>query len=389
MPRLLPFEYAVRNLARSRFRFVLSLSGSSLVVLLVLAAAAFVNGLRGSLVATGGEHNVVLLGAGSEESIERSQIAAGVAGIAAASVPGVRVRAGVPYLSPEVHAAIPVKRARDEPGKGRLAVLRGVTPGAFLVHGQVRIVEGRAPVPGADEVLVGSLVAENLGGGALRIGDALWIDDRAFRIAGRMSAPSTVFEGEIWLPLGDLQIVAQQESLSCVVLGLEPGRGELADAAAFAAQRLDLEISALAERDYYHKIADFFAPIRVLVLVTAALIALGGVLGGLNISYAGVTARVRELATLQVLGWSRTAILVAVVEESVLVSALGALLATFAGAWLLDGIAVRFSMGAFGLVVDGGVVALALGAAAALGIVGAFPPALRCLRMEIPAALRA
>ncbi|MCI0652037.1 MAG: ABC transporter permease [Planctomycetes bacterium] len=390
MRRFLPFDYAVRNLGRSGFRLALSVCGSLLVVLLVLAAVAFVNGMRRSLIATGGEHNVILLGAGSEESIERSQIQSAVAGIAAASVAGVRSRLGVAYVSPEVHVAFPVKRRKDEPGKGKLAVLRGVTPAAFLVHGQVRIAEGRAPEAGRDEILIGDLVPSKLGvaRGELKVGDTLWIDERSWRIAGKLAAPSTVFDGEIWIPLSDLQVMALQENLSCVVMTLEPGRGEVADVAAFAAQRLDLELAVLAERDYYRKLSEFFAPIRALVIVTAALIALGGVLGGLNIMYAAVAARVREIAMLQVLGYSRVAIVCSIVQESVLISAVGALVAAMAGAWLLDGIAVRFSMGAFGLDVDGGVIAIALGAAVLFGAAGALPPAFRCLRLEIPTALR-
>ena len=56
---------------------------------------------------------------------------------------------------------------------------------------------------------------------------------------------------------------------------------------------------------------------------------------------------------------------------------------------LLDGIAVRISMGAFGLVVDGPVMALGLGAGLALGVVGALPPAWRCLNMPVASALKA
>jgi hypothetical protein len=35
-------------------------------------------------------------------------------------------------------------------------MLRGVTPPAFLVHPQARIIDGHAPEPGKDELLVGS-----------------------------------------------------------------------------------------------------------------------------------------------------------------------------------------------------------------------------------------
>ena len=67
--RQLPFEYAYRNLGRSRVRLVASLFGSALVVLLVLAAAGFVRGMQLTLTQAAALHeNVIILGAGSEES---------------------------------------------------------------------------------------------------------------------------------------------------------------------------------------------------------------------------------------------------------------------------------------------------------------------------------
>ena len=74
MMRLLPWDYAVRNLGRSPTRLALSVLGSTLVVLLVLAAGAFVRGMGRSMDVSAGADNVILLGAGSEESFERSEI---------------------------------------------------------------------------------------------------------------------------------------------------------------------------------------------------------------------------------------------------------------------------------------------------------------------------
>ena len=195
---LLPFEYAVRNLGRSPLRLVLIVSGSALVVLLVIAAAAFMAGMQQSLHVTGSESNVILLSTGSEESLERSQIEMRTSTIAAASIPGVRSRLNVPYVSPEIHQAMLVKLDPDEP-KGRRSMLRGVTTAAFLVHPQVRIVEGRAPEPGRNELLVGSLVPEKLGTSekAVAVGSTLYIDDVPFVISGQFEAPRTVMDAEI------------------------------------------------------------------------------------------------------------------------------------------------------------------------------------------------
>ena len=105
--------------------------------------------------------------------------------------------------------------------------------------------------------------------------------------------------------------------------------------------------------------------------------------------YAAFAARIREFGTLQTLGFARRAIVLSLVQESVLAACLGGLVACALGVFFLDGLAVRFSMGAFGLVVDTLVLAAGMLAALALGTAGSLPPAWRCLRPTIPAALKA
>ena len=84
--RILPFEYAVRNLGRNPARLLLTVGGSALVVLLVLTATGFVNGMQAAFVTSGREANVILMGSGSEESIERSEVPMRTGGIVAASL---------------------------------------------------------------------------------------------------------------------------------------------------------------------------------------------------------------------------------------------------------------------------------------------------------------
>lgn len=384
--KFLPLDYAVRNLGRSRVRLVLGLAGSVLVVLLVIAAASFVRGMTESLTLASSEDNVILLGSGSEESIERSEVPRRAAAIAAASL-DVRERLGEPYVSPEIHVALSVDPNRE--GEGRLTVVRGVETVAFLVHPSVEVVEGRPPEPGADEILIGGLVPNTLGVEELPVGTELWIDGRPWAISGRFRAPQTTMDAEIWMPLPDLQVLAQRDNLSCIVLTLDPAKGSYEDVEAFTIQRLDLALAAIEEKDYYQALAGFFAPIRFMVLLTAGLIALGGILGGLNLMYASFASRVREVGTLQVFGYGRIAIVASVLLESILTTTTGAQIASLIGFWSLDGVAVRFSMGAFGLVVDAPVLAAGIGSGILLGILGGLPPAIRCLRLPIHEALRA
>ena len=55
---------------------------------------------------------------------------------------------------------------------------------------------------------------------------------------------------------------------------------------------------------------------------------------------------------------------------------------------LIDGIAIHFSMGTFGIRIDERVVAIGLGAGLFVGVAGCVIPAIRCLRLPLPSALK-
>ncbi|MEL6795183.1 MAG: FtsX-like permease family protein, partial [Planctomycetota bacterium] len=96
----------------------------------------------------------------------------------------------------------------------------------------------------------------------------------------------------------------------------------------------------------------------------------------------------REVGMLQSLGFTRRAIVCNLTEESVFSAACGALIGAAIGLAFLNGIAVRFSMGAFALTMDAPVVFVGLVAGLVVGLVGAIPPAIRCLRLPITQALK-
>ncbi|MDG2031226.1 MAG: ABC transporter permease [Phycisphaerales bacterium] len=384
--KILPFEYAVRNLGRSPGRMIMSVGGALLVVLLVLTAGGFVIGMQRALVESGSESNMILLGSGSEESLERSEIPMRTPGIVSASLDGLASSAGMDAVSPEIHMAMPVSRIEGE--EGTLSVLRGITPTAWLVHEGTRMIKGRTPETGRQEATIGKMAAQALGFKPVEeaIGESIWIDTTRIEIVGVTEADGGVTEGEIWYPLTDLQVIAQRDSLSCVILTRDTTAA--AEVKAFAARRLDLEIVAIPEDDYFATLSTFYRPIELMVVLTAVLIAFGGILGGLNTNYAAFASRVRELGTLQTLGYSRLAICWSLLQESMLASSVGALLASAIGLILLDGQAIRFSMGVFGIEISALVLAGGLLAGLLLGVVGALIPAWRCLHLPIPEALR-
>lgn len=389
LPRLLPFDHAIRNLARSPKRLALVVAGSAIVSFLILAAVAFARGMEQALGSTGLATNALVLGAGSEESVERSEIPPSTATALAAEVDGLARFAGEPAVSGEIHVALPIAHA-TEPSAARSAIdtppvlVRGFDTMAFAVHPQVRLQRGRWPQRGADEIAAAPEALAKVRGADL--GETVLVAGEPFTIVGIFAAPGTAMHGEFWMRLDRLAQLTQRTTHSCVVAAL--GDAEFDDVDAFTASRLDLETVAMRESDYYAQLAEFFAPIRMLVLATALLISTGGVLGGVHAMYAAFASRVREAGTLQALGFSRAAIAVSLVTESTVACVTGALLACAAALVALDGVSIRFSMGSFGLSVDHAAILAGLAAGTLLGLLGAVPAILRCLLLPIASALR-
>lgn len=381
---MLPFAYAIRHLVRDPARLLQKVGGAALVVFLLLAAGSFNRGMDGILRGSGSSRNVIFLGAGSEESVERSEVRVEVESQVTAGVPGIAQRAGMPAVSGEVHYMglfdVGMKT-------GAQALARGISPVAFEVHREVRLTDGRYPRSG--EVIVGRLAAHTLGlgEGGLKPGTVIRFEGVDLTVAGVFEAPGTVMESEIWMDRTDLMTLVLRDTLSCVVVRLE-NPDSFAEADLFAKQRLDLELVAIRESDYYAKLSQFFGPIRMMTWLTAALVAAGAVFGGINVLYAAFASRIRELATLQAVGFSRRSILFSLVQESLVSTLLGTLLASVLAIAFLEGVRVPFSIGTFQLELSPPVLLLGLGVALLLGTLGALPPAYRCLMAPIPVALR-
>ena len=99
--------------------------------------------------------------------------------------------------------------------------------------------------------------------------------------------------------------------------------------------------------------------------------------------YGAVVGRIRELATLQALGFRRRAILLTLVQEATLMACLGALAPCAIGINTIDRAAIRFTMGAFMLRIDSMAIAVACGVAALLGVVETLPPAIKAMRLPV------
>jgi len=382
---LLPWEYGVRNLFRRPGRTLLTLSGLALVVLLVFVVVGFIRGLEASLAVSGDPRVVMIHSIGGGENMESSSIPARSLALLSASLEGVQRRYGVTYASPELYLTTRVNTEGDD--EGTLGLIRGVTSSAILVRRQVQLVDGRWPQTG--EVMVGRLAATKLGRPAeqLAVGRTIMIEGRNWRISGVFAAVGSALESEIWGPLEEFQQVMKRQDISLVALTLGPG-ADFGAIDEFCKERLDLELQATPETYYYKALQAHYRPVRMLAWIVMLLVGGAGVFAGLNTMYGNVMGRVRELAMLQTLGYTRQAILVSLIQEGTLLAAAAALLSAGLAMMLIDGAAVRFTMGAFALRIDGTALLIGCGAGLLLGVIGALPPAIRAMRMSICESLK-
>ena len=384
--RLLPWEYAVRNLLRRPARTVLTLSALAIVVLLVLVVVGFIRGLESSLAVSGHPDVVLVHSLGSTENLEYSSVPASTGDLLAASLQGVGQSYGVKYVAPELYLGTQAT-APNQPAHA-MALVRGVTLPSLYVRPAVQITEGRWPEAG--EVLVGRLAASKLGWPRedVAVGRTLRFEGRKWKVSGHFTASGAVFESEMWCPLADLQQSMKRQDLSLVALRLGPD-GKFGEVDLFCKERKKLEVQAMREQQYYALLNKHYGPVRAMAWLVVVLVAGAGVFAGLNTMYGAVVGRVRELATLQTLGFLRRAITLSLVQEATLLAAAAAMGAAWVALMLVNGVAVRFTMGAFALRVDGTALLVGCGVGLLLGVVGALPAAFRAMQMPIVEGLKA
>jgi ABC-type antimicrobial peptide transport system permease subunit len=127
--------------------------------------------------------------------------------------------------------------------------------------------------------------------------------------------------------------------------------------------------------------------------IVGLTMAIGSIFAAANTMYAAVAYRSREIATLRIIGFRRSSIVLSFIFESVLLAVVGAaigiiLMLPFNGMTTGTSNAVTFSEVVFSMRITPQVVVAAVAFALAMGLIGGVAPAWGAARREILAALR-
>ena len=156
-----------------------------------------------------------------------------------------------------------------------------------------------------------------------------------------------------------------------------------------------LTVSAMRAPDYYaQQTVTLQGIIKTIGGIIAVLMGVGAVFGAVITMYTAVASRTREIATLRALGFGSVPVVVSVLAEATLLAVVGGVIGG-AIAWAaFDGYQTAtmnfqsFSQIAFAFAVTPKLLAMALGYAVLMGLVGGLLPAIRAARLPVVLALR-
>jgi putative ABC transport system permease protein len=385
----IPVNYIARNLVARRLTTILTAGGMALVVYVFATVLMLAAGLQKTLVSTGQDDNVVVIRRGSQTEVQ-SGVDRGQASVIE-SLPDIATDAqGRRLISKE--PVVLINLPKRSTGKSANVVIRGVTPQGLELRPQVRIVDGRMFRPGTSEVIAGKSIADGFRGAG--IGETLRFASRDWTVVGVFDAGRTGFDSEIWGDAEQMLQAFRRTGFSSVIF-------KLIDADRFDAVKQDLEsnprltVEAKREQRFYADQSEGLAKfITYLGTSISVIFSIGAIIGAMITMYASVASRVAEIGTLRALGFSRGAILIAFLGESLLLGLLGGIVGLIAASFM-QALSISttnfqtFAELAFSFTLTPSIVFASLAFALAMGFVGGFLPAARAARMKIVDALRA
>lgn len=276
------------------------------------------------------------------------------------------------------------------PPSGRYSIgaptLRGIGRDGLVLHQNLRVVEGRLFQAGKQEVIVGVAAARAF---RLHVGERIRLPGGSWPIVGAFADDGSMLEGQYLGDADTLMAAGHMSGFSSVLVRLESS-AQFQSFAHWIAANPTLKETAARQSEFAlrsgHQYSAYFTALAYFV---GAVMALGAIFGTTKLTYATVSSRTREIATLRAIGYRPIPVAFSVLLETLLLALTGALLGS-AAAWLLfNGRHVIEARNIFDLSISPSLVGLGIACALVLAMLGGLPPAVRSARLSVTDALRA
>jgi putative ABC transport system permease protein len=264
--------------------------------------------------------------------------------------------------------------------------LRGIGAAGVALRPNLRIVAGRMFGFGRQELLIGVAAAHAY---HLRVGDEIPLPGGEWPIVGMFTDSGSILEGQL---VGD--------AITVISAGHASGFGSvlvrLARPDGFNAFSLWLAtnpaLKVTAERQSHYAartVNRYCAFFTELAYIIGVIMALGALFATAKLTYAAVSSRTHEIATLRAIGYQPLPMAVAVLIETAVLALVAAILGG-AAAWVFfNGRLVADIHSVFDLSVSARLFMVGMAWALTLAILGGLPPAVRAARLPVAQAHRA
>lgn len=382
-------KFGVMSLPQRRGPVFATLMGVAGVVAVLVGVLSIAVGFRRAMSVSGSPDGAIVLRSGADTEM--------VSGLSReqtrliADAPGVARSDKGPLASAELFVIINLPKRST--GTDANVPLRGIEAPALAVRDQVRVIEGRMFEWGRNEVIVGVGAAREFAG--LEVGDTVKVGRERWPVVGVFSAGGGLAESEIWSDARVLQDTYHRgDSFQSVYARLSSPEAfdTFKDSLTSNPQ---LSVKVIRQTEYYASQSEAITRlIMTLGILIAGLMAIGAVIGALNTMYSAIAVRTREIATLRALGFGSGAVVVSVLLESLLLALVGGTVGGVLAYLAFNNFRAAtmnwqsFSQVTFAFAVTPGLLIGGVVLAAAIGLLGGLPPAIRAARQPIATALR-
>jgi putative ABC transport system permease protein len=264
--------------------------------------------------------------------------------------------------------------------------LRGIGTAGLALRPSLRIVTGRMFRSGRQELILGMGAARAY---HLGVGDEITLPGGEWPIVGIFTDGGSILEGQLVGDVLTLSSAAHMSGFGSVLVRLT--RPDAFDAfARWLTTNPALKVTAERQSHYAARTVNlytaFFAEVTYLI---AVIMAIGALFATVKLSYAAVSARTHEIATLRAIGYQPLPVAISVLLETALLSLVAAILGGATAWFFFNGKLVADIHNVFDLSVSPGLFALGIAWALTLAILGGLAPAIRAGRLTVAQAHRA